>query len=431
MKGLNSNNAKRILILGGSHRDIPLIKASQALGYFVITLGDRDYYLGHQYSDKYYKVNFNDSHAVKTIFRDENIDFILPGCGEESYLKAVELSHEFKIGHFDSLETAKLVHNKWKFKEFCLKNKICTPSGFYYNNDSQIQKISYPIVVKPTSLSGGRGVNIVNNEDELKLALNNAQGLSEEVFLEEYIEGKLIAYSIVLRNQKVYYSFTASDDVYLNKYLITTAYPIKLEPLVSEKLQKDVEKLASLLNLVNGMFHLQVLIKKDTPYIIDVTRRIPGDFFPNLIELCDEVEYSKAVVRSYTTGQIGTEFISKTQNQDFIVRHCVMPSKNGIYEDIFIHDDLIDKVISRFDLIHAGRKISNYLNTQVSILFLKFNSDGIDKEHLKNINKLIYPIVKKWISVFLKQYIHTKLNRLLGFYNKALLTKLIILHCRN
>ena len=51
---------KKILILGGSHRDIPLIKASQDLGYFVITLGNKDYYLGHNYSNKAYKINFND-----------------------------------------------------------------------------------------------------------------------------------------------------------------------------------------------------------------------------------------------------------------------------------------------------------------------------------------------------------------------------------
>ena len=58
---------KKILILGGSHRDIPLIEASQELGFFVITLGDRDYYLGHDYSDKYYLVNYNDLAKVKEI----------------------------------------------------------------------------------------------------------------------------------------------------------------------------------------------------------------------------------------------------------------------------------------------------------------------------------------------------------------------------
>ena len=74
---------KKVLILGGSHRDIPLIKASQDLGYFVITLGNKDYYLGHNYSNKAYKINFNDLNMVKKIIEDENIDYIIPGSGEE------------------------------------------------------------------------------------------------------------------------------------------------------------------------------------------------------------------------------------------------------------------------------------------------------------------------------------------------------------
>ena len=74
---------KKVLILGGSHRDIPLIKASQDLGYFVITLGNKDYYLGHKYSNKAYKINFNDLEKVKEIIKEEKIDYIIPGSGEE------------------------------------------------------------------------------------------------------------------------------------------------------------------------------------------------------------------------------------------------------------------------------------------------------------------------------------------------------------
>jgi len=121
---------KKILILGGSHRDIPLIKAAKELGYFVITLGAREYYLGHKYSDKAYLIDFNDLTAVEKIYHDEAITFLLPGCGEESYLSTVKLSHKLKIGNFDTLEVAQLVHNKWKFKDFCLSHNISTPNGF-------------------------------------------------------------------------------------------------------------------------------------------------------------------------------------------------------------------------------------------------------------------------------------------------------------
>ena len=44
---------KKLLILNGSHSDIPLIQAGKALGYYVITTGNNPDLIGHQYSDEY------------------------------------------------------------------------------------------------------------------------------------------------------------------------------------------------------------------------------------------------------------------------------------------------------------------------------------------------------------------------------------------
>lgn len=381
---------KKILILGGSHRDIPLIKASQDLGYFVITLGNKDYYLGHNYSNKAYKINFNDLAKVKEIIKEENVDYILPGSGEESYLNTIKLAHELGIGNFDTLEVANLVHNKWKFKEFCLSNNISTPKGKFYINNDDLIDLNFPMVVKPTNLSGGRGVEVVNTKEELILSLNEAKKVSNEIFLEEFIDGKLIAYSIFLENQKIIYGFTGEDKTYLNKYLITTAFPCELKEKTLEKMKYDIEKIAKLLNLVDGMFHLQIMIKDDVPYIIDVTRRIPGDLYPYLIEYCDGVEYSKAVVKAYTTGIIDNEFHKKWDKQRFVIRHCVMPNKNGIYNGIYIDESLKDKVEYRLDIL-SNNIIEDYLHTQVSIFLIY--CDNNQNFIVDNINNLVYPLV--------------------------------------
>ncbi len=381
---------KKVLILGGSHRDIPLIKASQDLGYFVITLGDKDYYLGHNYSDKSYKINFNDLEKVKEIINKEDIDYILPGSGEESYLNTVKLAHELNIGNFDIPEVANLVHNKWKFKEFCLKNNISTPNGKFYTNINDLTDLAFPIVVKPTNLSGGRGVEIVNSKEELVKSLLEAKKVTNEIFLEEFINGKLIAYSIFLENQKIIYGFTGEDKTYLNKYLITTAFPCKIKETTLEKMKYDIEKIAKLLNLVDGMFHLQIMIKDDIPYIIDVTRRIPGDLYPYLIEYCDGVEYSKAVVKAYTTGIIDNEFHKKWDKQRFVIRHCVMPNKNGIYNGIYIDESLKDKVEYRLDIL-SNNIIEDYFHTQVSIFLIY--CDNNQNFIVDNINNLVYPLV--------------------------------------
>lgn len=378
---------KKILILGGSHRDIPLIKASQELGYFVITLGDRDYYLGHNYSNKVYKVNFNDLDKVREIIKKENIDFLIPGSGEESYLNTVFLSQEFNIGNFDTYETAKLIHNKWKFKEFCLKNNISTPNGKFYKKEENLDNLTYPIVVKPTNLSGGRGVDVVYNQKELKISLSKAKDISNEIFLEEYIEGNLIAYSIFLKDQKILYSFSGEDRSYLNKYLITTAYPIKLHTKVQQKINNDIQKIAKLLNLVNGMFHFQILIRDNTPYIIDVTRRIPGDFYPYLIEYADKVKYSHSVIKAYTKGKIDNEFKNKNTKQKFIIRHVIMANKNGNYRSLKIDNILKNKIIFEFNILKSGDEIKSYLNTQIGIIFIQL--DNYDKNVVNNLNKLI------------------------------------------
>lgn len=383
---------KKILILGGSHRDIPLIKAAKALGYLVGTLGDRDYYLGHKYSDKAYKINFNDLDAIKKIVDEEGIDYLLPGCGEQSYLNTVKLSEELNIGNFDKFETAQLVHNKWRFKEFCLENGISTPKGEFYKEGNCLEELSSPLVVKPTNLSGGRGVEIVKNLTELQIALNQAKELSDEIFLEEYIEGELFAYSVFIKNRKIEYGFLGKDDTYLNKYLITSAYPASLKTAILKKLQEEIEKLCKILMLVDGMFHLQILVKGETAYIIDVTRRIPGDFYPDLIEYCDGVDYSKAVVKSYTTGKIDDEFKNKKQKQMFVIRHCVMADKDGMYKELFIDASLKNKIINRFDLIQINTEVHDFINRQISIIFIKLKFQ--DSEMIKNLNQLIYPIME-------------------------------------
>jgi len=381
---------KKVLILGGSHRDIPLIKASKELGYFVITLGDRDYYLGHEYSDKYYRVNFNDLSKVKEIIEKEKIDYLLPGSGEESYLSTVQLAEELKIGNFDSLDVAKLVHNKWKFKEFCLENSISTPAGLYYTDRLNLDNVTFPITIKPTNLSGGRGVDVVYDLKNLKESIQKSKKVSNEILLEEFIDGELIAYSVIIKNQKIIYGFIGRDDTYKNKYLITSAYPIKIKTTTKKKLQDDVEKISEFLSLVDGMFHLQVIIRKNVPYIIDVTRRIPGDFYPYLMEYCDQVEYSKAVVKSYIGKPLKNELVTNKQ-QNFVIRHCVMCNKNGIFKEIQINEVLKNNIIYRVDLIKKNIEIKDYKVTQVSIIFIKLVKE--DKQIINHINDLIYPVV--------------------------------------
>ena len=42
---------KKMLLLGGSHAEIPMIQAAKKMGYYVITSGNQVDGLGHPYGD--------------------------------------------------------------------------------------------------------------------------------------------------------------------------------------------------------------------------------------------------------------------------------------------------------------------------------------------------------------------------------------------
>ena len=387
---------KKALILGGSHRDIPLIMAAKKLGFFVITLGDRDYYIGHRFSDKNYKIDFTDLEKVSKVIEAEKIDVLIPGCGEKALLNTVILGKKYKIGNFDSLEAVNIIHDKWKFKEFCQKRGINVPKGVKITSceNTVFKNISLPCIVKPLNLSGGRGVCVVKSKDELKSAVKHALEVSEnnEILIEEFIEGELLACSVFVRNGRIGYSFVGKDDVYLNKYLVSSAYLIEIKDEVLGKLKQNVEKIIADLSLKDGPFHLQFILKDDIPYIIDVTRRIPGDLYPYLIEFSTGIRYSEAVVKAYIGDNIDPTLL-KEKEKKFIIRHCIMSSKNGVLKDILVDKEVKGKIIYELYLIEKGTNIDNYLRQQVGIVFLDFNSEKEMIEAAKKINKLIFSVI--------------------------------------
>ena len=48
---------KKIIILGGAHHQIPVIKKSKELGHYVITCDYLPRNPGHKFSDKYYNTS--------------------------------------------------------------------------------------------------------------------------------------------------------------------------------------------------------------------------------------------------------------------------------------------------------------------------------------------------------------------------------------
>jgi D-alanine-D-alanine ligase len=89
-----------------------------------------------------------------------------------------------------------LAYDKLKSKEIFKFHGIPTANYevFYRNQDQPIKRtLDLPVVVKPTNQGSSFGVSIVEKEDQWEPALESAFKYSEEIIVENFIDGKLLA----------------------------------------------------------------------------------------------------------------------------------------------------------------------------------------------------------------------------------------------
>ena len=87
-----------------------------------------------------------------------------------------------------------LAYDKLKSKEILKFHGIPTADyEVFYKNQNASRSLSLPVVVKPTNQGSSIGVTIVKDDSQWDAALKTAFSYSDEVIVEKFIEGKLLA----------------------------------------------------------------------------------------------------------------------------------------------------------------------------------------------------------------------------------------------
>ena len=82
----------------------------------------------------------------------------------------------------------------------------------------------------------------------------------KKIVIEQFIEGTYHSFSTFLVNKKVRAYFSDNEYSYLNPFLVTTsAHPATDVKFVEQILIDEAEKIANLLDLVDGVFHIQYI----------------------------------------------------------------------------------------------------------------------------------------------------------------------------
>jgi len=376
MKG---SDKKKLLIAGGGYADIPLIQAAQALGFYVITSGNRPEDFGHRYADECCLADFSDKEAMLKISKTLDIDAICASCNDFSALSAAYVAEQMGLPGHDTYDTARIIHHKDLYRSFALENGI--PSPYAQGFDSveaalgALKQFKFPVIIKPVDLTGGKGISTVMHVDDARIALETAfiRSRAKRVVVEEFIEGSRHGLSTFIRDGRVVFQFNDNEHYYLNPYLVSAAsVPANIAMGVVEKLCKAAEKIVALLQLKTGIFHIQYILQGDKPVIIEICRRAPGDLYTRFVQHATGVDYPSFIVRASAGMDCST--LTQTDSKGYYTRHCVMASHSGYIKDLVIDQSIQSNIIEKFMWWSPGNRIDDFLTQKLGIVFLRFDS---------------------------------------------------------
>ena len=375
---------KKMLLLGGSHAEIPLIQAAQALGWYVITTGNNRDGLGHPYADKTVFADFSDKDAMLDLARAEGVQAVCSGCNDFALLSTVYVCEKLGLPGHDSYATSLEIHHKDKYRALATRLGIPTPRAITVRNvadfDTAIASLSFPIIVKPVDLTGGKGIHRAANADEAREAYCDAcsRTRQDHIVVEEFVQGTNHGFSAMLVKGKVAFAFADNEQYFVNKYLVSGANsPSTSGSETLAKLRDYSERIARELHLVDGILHIQYIEKPDgTPVIIEICRRPPGDLYIKFVKYATGVDYPKFIMMAETGMDISG--IADVPTQGYWLRHCIMAGSdiaNGsTVRDVIFAPEIQENIVEKFLWYKPGDVVADKLTYKAGIVFFKFDT---------------------------------------------------------
>jgi len=373
---------KKMLLLGGSHAEIPLIQAAQALGWYVITTGNNRDGLGHPYADKTVFANYSDKDAMLELARAEGVQAVCSGCNDFALLSTVYVCEKLGLPGHDSYTTSLEIHHKDKYRALATRLGIPTPRALVIptNTDADLTHLTFPIIVKPVDLTGGKGIHRAANPEEAREACKDAcsRTRQDHIVVEEFVQGTNHGFSAMLVKGKVAFAFSDNEQYFVNKYLVSGANsPSTSGSETLAKLRDYSERIARELHLVDGILHIQYIEKPDgTPVIIEICRRPPGDLYIKFVKYATSIDYPKFIVMAETGEDISG--IADVPTQGYWLRHCIMAgpdiANGSTVRDVTFAPEIQGNIVEKFLWYKPGDVVADKLTYKAGIVFFKFDT---------------------------------------------------------
>ncbi len=382
---------KRLLMLGGSMQQIPIIKKAKEQGIYVITCDYAPENPGHKFADEYHNVSTTDLDGVLELAKGLDIDGIVAYASDPAAPTAAYVAEKLGLPG-NPYESVKICTQKDLFRKFLKDHGFNCPvaEGYTSYEDAlaNIDKFRFPVMVKPVDSSGSKGVVKIYGKDELKAAVEEALQYSrgKRFIVEEFIvkKGYQVSGDGFSYNGKLVFT-SYGNELYSSaggtrEYVaLGEFWPSLLTEEQKAKVDDELQRLITALGMKTCAYNIEVIMdENDTPYVLELGPRNGGSYIPQLIEYATGVDMVDYTIR----GALGEDCsgLKMTETRAVVSNYMIMSHEDGIFKELkfdpeFEKNNLLDVYCTH----KKGDKVTAYKNTTDSMGTILFKADTVEQ----------------------------------------------------
>lgn len=381
----------KVLLVDTNFSSSPIYKELLSLGHEVHVVGSKANDFLAKAVRNYWCFDYADIDKLSALINKEKFDFIVPGCTDQSYTSCSAINMGQYPG-LESIEVDRQLNNKANFRALAKRLSLSIP--ILQDLSSEMPK--WPIIVKPVDAFSGNGITVLQESEieYLETAIIQAKKYSKngEYLIEEFVAGDLYSHSAFISSGKIISDFIVQENCTVNKFVVDTSRVI-FEPskTVQMELRDSIEKIAKELNLNDGLIHMQYICNNDQIWLIEVTRRCPGDLYSQLIEMSTGYPYTLNYIRPFLGLKCTVP--NESSIRKFIMRHTMtVPAEQCMSYIKYNRRLMIERWVS---LSLAGDVLKSSPFSRIGILFSSAQSEvEMDDIYAVTLQRDLYEVVK-------------------------------------
>jgi biotin carboxylase len=299
---------KKIVIIGANNFQLPLIIKAREMGYETHVFAWETGAVARDHCDHFYPVSIIEKEKILQMSKDISPDAVVSVGSDLASITVNFVASNLGLTS-NSIRCTELTTDKFLMRRRLSANGIPCPGFIKATNSSDltgIERLNYPLIVKPVDRSGSRGVTKVEDVKYLENAIERGitESFHKEVVIEEFITGKEFSLEMISWKGEHHFLQMTEKQTTGAPYFVEEGQhqPANIPEELRDKAIHIVIKALSALEVEFGASHSEVLITSNGEiYIVETGARMGGDYIgSHLVELSTGYDFLKATIEVAT-----------------------------------------------------------------------------------------------------------------------------------